>query len=225
MYEVNLVYEGKLFPNLRFAAAVKDIKDHGLKEAKDFVENNVKKAVNKNGIETSTLTFTIFDDQRAKASKSLGNLFNDNPNVHWTIEEITESQAPAQKEDLKDVIEFARQMEQTGAYVVPTVEGLHLVIITELPANQELCSRIMSALQDANCNVSEKNITSLKGNPGKRLTVTKAFPQGSKPLEDIDNTADSIINIISGMVAVVDIEKAAKLVNDKLNEAVKQLSW
>lgn len=174
----------------------------GLKEAKDLV------------------------DELAEENKSKFCVIVDSENTEEQVEAITEQcgidYALIQDDNLKDIVDFAKKIENAGVYLIPTEMGIQIVIVVHIPNEQLLVSQLKGIFKDAHFDVGQKEIEDGKG---MRLLFSKMFPNGAVSLDDINELAENAKNILNAYWIHRDFRELGKIVDNMVKEAFEKIGW
>lgn len=203
---------------LRLVKAVKDMLHLSLKEAYDLVDEQ------KNA--NDGLCVTIDSEMTKEQIDAIA----DDCEVVYIL--IDEDRCPTHDQDtidmltqddgLKDIVDFAKKIENAGVYLIPTEMGIQIVIVVHIPNEQLLVSQLKGIFKDAHFDVGTKEIENGKG---MRLLFSKMFPNGAVSLDDINELAENAKNILNAYWIHRDFRELGKIVDNMVKEAFEKIGW
>ena len=203
---------------LRLVKAVKDMLHLSLKEAYDLVDEQ------KNA--NDGLCVTIDPEMTKEQIDAIA----DGCDVIYIL--IDEDRCPTHDQDtidmltqddgLKDIVDFAKKIENAGVYLIPTEMGIQIVIVVHIPNEQLLVSQLKGIFKDAHFDVGQKEIEDGKG---MRLLFSKMFPNGAVSLDDINELAENAKNILNAYWIHRDFRELGKIVDNMVKEAFEKIGW
>ena len=125
-------------------------------------------------------------------------------------------------DDLEDIIDVAKKIENAGVYLIPTEMGIQIVIVVHIPNEQLLISQLKGVFKDAHFDVGTKEIEDGKG---MRLLFSKMFPNGAVSLDDINELAENAKNILNAYWIHRDFRELGKIVDNMMKEAFEKIEW